>query len=151
MAKKKELSITLTELESILVKLPMSNPQEIMNAVKTHLNVITIPIGKVSEEQAKQSLSELISDYKDEVVFDETNGELTINGVEQKIDEVIIEKPIKTKEEKQKTETNSDLYETSGLKNTLELTENEEIIESPKIVSETKTTVETVENEDFWN
>jgi hypothetical protein len=43
-------------------------------------NVITIPVGNMSDKDAKKTLSELMKQYKDNIHIEHTTGNLSING-----------------------------------------------------------------------
>jgi hypothetical protein len=42
-----------------------------------------IPIGNMNGEEAKKAIAELISDYKEEIIFDDVTGEVKINETDR--------------------------------------------------------------------
>ena len=50
------------------------------NSGTPHRLKFIIPVGSLSEKAAKENINALISEYKEEIKWDDETGEVTING-----------------------------------------------------------------------
>jgi len=49
-----------------------------MNIMKTRRIIYKIPVGKISIEETKKNISELMSDYHEDVIWDEADNRVKI-------------------------------------------------------------------------